>query len=109
MIDAAEAYRIGLLEYLVDDPVEEAVRYVRELANTVSPTTMADTKRMVWDHAGLDIDTSLDDVVDVVGAQFGRPDIAEGVNSFLEKRPPVFPRLGSPEAHAPHPGRLKQS
>jgi enoyl-CoA hydratase/carnithine racemase len=108
MIDAAEAYRIGLLEYLVDEPVEEAVRYVQELANTVSPTTMADTKRMVWDHAGLDIDTSLDDVVDVVGAQFGRPDIAEGVNSFLEKRPPAFPRLGSPEAHAPHPGRRKQ-
>ncbi|MFV2090732.1 MAG: enoyl-CoA hydratase-related protein [Pseudomonadales bacterium] len=107
MIDAEEAYRIGLLEFLVDDPVEEAKRYVLELANTVSPTTMADTKRMVWDHAGLDIDTSLDDAVDVVGAQFGRPDIAEGVNSFLEKRPPVFPRLGSAEAHPPHPGRRK--
>jgi enoyl-CoA hydratase/carnithine racemase len=105
MIDAEEAYRIGLLEYLVEDPVEKAERYVETLAATVSPTAMADTKRMVWDHAGLDIDTSLDDVVEVVGAQFGRPDIAEGVNSFLEKRPPSFPRLGSPAAHPMHPGR----
>ena len=107
MINAEEAYRIGLLEYLVDDPVMEAQHYVRELAANVSPTAMADTKRMVWDHAGMDIDDSLDDVVDVVGAQFGRPDIAEGVNSFLEKRPPRFPRLGSGEAHPIHPGRSR--
>jgi enoyl-CoA hydratase/carnithine racemase len=107
MIDAEEAYRIGLLEFLVDDPVTAAQDYVRQLAATVSPTSMADTKRMVWDHAGLDIDTSLDDVVEVVGAQFGRPDIAEGVNSFLEKRPPAFPRLGSPDADPPHPGRRR--
>ncbi|MCZ6710942.1 MAG: enoyl-CoA hydratase-related protein [Gammaproteobacteria bacterium] len=109
MIDADEAYRIGLLEFLADDPVAEARRYIEELAKTVSPTSMADTKRMVWDHAGLDIDTALDDVVDVVSAQFGRPDIAEGVNSFLEKRPPAFPRLGSAEAHPPHPGRRKSA
>jgi enoyl-CoA hydratase/carnithine racemase len=104
MIDVEEAYRIGLVEFLADDPVQAARDYVEELANSVSPTAMADTKRMVWDHAGLDIDTSLDDVVDVVGSQFARPDIAEGVNSFLEKRPPAFPRLGSDEAHPPHPG-----
>jgi len=105
MVDAEEAYRIGLLEYLVADPVVEAQEYIERLAATVSPTAMADTKRMVWDHAGLDIDTSLDDIVEVVGAQFGRPDIAEGVNSFLEKRPPAFPRLGSEEAHPMHPRR----
>jgi enoyl-CoA hydratase/carnithine racemase len=67
--------------------------------------TWTTPRLVVWDHAGLDIDTSLEDVVDVVGAQFGRPDVAEGVNSFLEKRPPAFPRLGSPEAHPPHAGR----
>ena len=105
MVEAEEAYRIGLLEYLTEDPVTMAVDYVRQLAATVSPTAMADTKRMVWDHAGMDIDSSLEDVVDVVGAQFGRPDIGEGVNSFLEKRPPAFPRLGSAQAHPIHPGR----
>ena len=102
MVDAEEAHRIGLLEFLVDDPLAEAKEYIRTLAGTVSPTAMADTKRMVWDHAGLDVDTSLDDMAEVVQSQFGRPDVAEGVHSFLEKRPPEFPRLGSKEAHPPH-------
>ena len=108
MVDAEEAHRLGLLEFLVDEPVAEAQDYIRALATSVSPTAMADTKRMVWEHAGLDIDTSLDDVAEVVESQFRRPDIAEGVNSFLEKRAPEFPRLGSPEAHPPHPGRQGQ-
>ncbi len=102
MVEAEEAHRIGLLEFLVEDSVAEAQDYIRNLAATVSPITMADTKRMVWEHAGLDVDTSLDDTWNVVQSQFGRPDIAEGVNSFLEKRPPKFPRLGSQEADPPN-------
>jgi enoyl-CoA hydratase/carnithine racemase len=108
MVDAEEAHRIGLVEFLVDDPVKSAQDYVRMLAETVSPTAMADTKRMVWDHCGRNIDESLDDTALVVQAQFQRPDIAEGVNSFLEKRPPRFPRLGSPEAHSPQPSPWKR-
>lgn len=93
MVDAEDAYRIGLLEYLVEDPVAAAEQYIRTLTESVSPVAMADTKRMVWDHAGRDLDDSLDDMWDVVQGQFGRPDIAEGVASFLEKRPPNFPRI----------------
>jgi enoyl-CoA hydratase/carnithine racemase len=107
MVDADEAYRLGLLEYLVKDPLAAAQQYVRTLAGTASPTTIAETKRMVWEHAGMDLDPALDDMWDVVRNQFGRPDIKEGVNSFLERRPPEFPRIGSPEA-ASHPPFDKQ-
>jgi len=62
MVDADEAYRMGLIEYLEDDPVTAAQEYIRTLAGTVSPTTLAETKRMVWDHAGRDVDESLDDM-----------------------------------------------
>jgi enoyl-CoA hydratase/carnithine racemase len=95
MVDADEAYRIGLIEYLVDGDVRAAAEtYVKELAGTVSPAALADNKRMVWDHAGMDIDSSLDDVWEVMGAGLQRPDLAEGLASFLERRPPEFPRLG---------------
>ena len=104
MVGADEAYRLGLIEYLVSDPLSEAQNYIRNLAGTVSPTTLAETKRMVWDHAGRNVDESLDDMWEVLRNQFGRADIAEGVNSFLERRPPEFPRLGSPGAAPWHPG-----
>ncbi|MGF1598977.1 MAG: enoyl-CoA hydratase-related protein [Acidimicrobiales bacterium] len=101
MVDADEAYRLGLLEYLVADPLGGAQSYVRNLATTVSPVTMADTKRMVWDHAGRNVDDSLDDMWEVVMGQFQRPDVAEGVDSFLEKRPPDFSRLGAGRGDGP--------
>ncbi len=95
MVEAEEAHRIGLLEYLVDgDPLAAAQEYVRTLAATVSPLTMADNKRMVWDHAGMHLDQSLDNMWETLRVQFGRPDVAEGASSFLERRPPEFPRLG---------------
>lgn len=107
MVDADEALRVGLVEFLQEDPLEAAQDYVRTLAATVSPVSMADTKRMVWEHAGLDVDVSLEDAADVTYSQFDRPDLGEGVQSYLEKRPPRFPRLGSPEAKPPHPGRKR--
>ena len=98
MVDAEEAHRIGLLEYLVDEnPLAAAQEYIRTLAGTVSPQTMADNKRMVWDHAGMPIDDSLDDMWEVLETQFERPDVAEGAASFIEKRPPEFPRLQPPD------------
>ncbi len=49
---------------------------------------------MVWDHAGMHLDDSLDNMWETLRVQFGRPDVAEGASSFLERRPPEFPRLG---------------
>jgi enoyl-CoA hydratase/carnithine racemase len=94
MVDAEEAFRMGLVERLVEgSAVHAAQEYVRELAATVSPSSLADTKRMVWEHAGMTIEASLDDVWEIQAASLERPDLAEGVASFVEKRPPHFPRL----------------
>lgn len=98
MVDAAEAHRLGLLEYLVDDETEGAVRaaavdYVRTLAETVSPASMADTKRMVWQHAGQELDPALDDIWEAMKVGIARPDVAEGAASFVERRDPRFPRI----------------
>jgi enoyl-CoA hydratase/carnithine racemase len=93
---ADEALRIGLVEYVVppEDLVAEASRYVATLAETVSPATLADTKRMVYAHAGLGYPEALRDVDEVQWRAVVRPDAIEGANALLERRAPRFARLG---------------
>ena len=92
-----EAYRIGLVNRVV--PAEEvlstAVDYVRDLAMSSSPTSMAVMKRQVYSelHAGLG--AAERNAMEFMRESFNRPDFAEGVKSFLERRPPDFPRLGA--------------
>jgi len=96
-IDAAEAERIGLVEYVVqpDALVAAAAAYVAELADTVSPEAIADTKRMVYAHAGLGHPEALRDVDEVQWRAVARADAREGANALLERRPPRFARLGA--------------
>jgi enoyl-CoA hydratase/carnithine racemase len=94
-IDAAEAARIGLVEHLVpDDVVGAASRYVAELAATVSPGALADTKRMVYAHFGCGLAAALADADDTAWRALDRPDAREGAAALLEKRAAKFARLG---------------
>jgi enoyl-CoA hydratase/carnithine racemase len=96
-IDAAEAARIGLIEHLVDDldVVGAASRYVAELAATVSPAALADTKRMVYEHFGQSLATALADADDTQWRALDRADAKEGAQALLEKRAPRFHRLAA--------------
>ena len=96
-IDAAEAARIGLVEYLVEpgELVAAATRYVAELAATVSPAALADTKRMVYEHFGQEYTTALPDADVTAWRAIDRPDAREGAAALLEKRAAKFPRIGS--------------
>jgi enoyl-CoA hydratase/carnithine racemase len=94
-ITGAEAAALRVVNAALprDDVLAHAQQYVRDLAAATSPTSLAIMKRQVYQqlHAGL------------LGAEreahqlmlesFGRPDFREGVNSYLERRPPAFERL----------------
>jgi len=73
-----------------------AQQYVRDLAATSSPTSMAIMKRQVYQqlHAGLL--AAEREARELMLESFGRPDFREGVASFTERRPPRFARLPSP-------------
>ena len=92
-----EAYRIGLVNRVVpaEDVLSTAVDYVRDLAMSSSPASMAVMKRQVYTelHAGLG--AAERNAIELMRESFNRPDFAEGVKSFLERRPPDFPRLGA--------------
>ena len=93
--DAAEAERIGLVnKALPHDELLPFVRsYVRELADNVSPTSMAIMKRQIWERLTAELGPSLDESIRLMTESFRRPDFPEGVNSYLEKRPPRFARI----------------
>lgn len=95
-VNGEEALRIGLANYLV--PGEELLgfcrSYVEGLARSCSPTSLAVIKRQVYEqlHSGLGAAESESQRLMI--ESFARPDFKEGVRSFIDKRPPVFRRLG---------------
>ncbi|MET0663667.1 MAG: enoyl-CoA hydratase-related protein [Ilumatobacteraceae bacterium] len=96
-IDAAEAHRVGLVQQVVppDDLLPAARRYVVDLAENVSPASLADTKRLVYEGYGVRYPDALDTIDGVQYAALDRVDAKEGAAALVEKRAPNFPRLTS--------------
>ena len=60
----------------------------------MSPASLADTKRLVYEGYGVTYPDALEEIDQVQYAALDRPDATEGAASLIEKRPPAFPRLG---------------
>ena len=93
-VDGTECERLGLVNRAVGgDVVAVARSYIEELAEKCSPTSLAVMKRQVYQglHAGLGPKER--EAQQLMVESFGRPDFGEGVQSFLQKRPPKFQRL----------------
>jgi enoyl-CoA hydratase/carnithine racemase len=83
-----------------DAVLAHAQQYVRDLAATSSPASMAIMKRQVYQqlHAGLL--AAEEEARGLMLESFARPDFREGVQSFTERRPPSFTRLPADAASA---------
>ena len=93
--DAAEADRIGLVNRVL--PHDELIPFVREyaedLAANCSPASIRVMKRQVYQDLTRELEDAHGDAVRLMVESFSRPDFKEGVQSFLEKRPPKFDRV----------------
>jgi enoyl-CoA hydratase/carnithine racemase len=91
-----EAHEIGLVDYLVDDPLAAAVDYATDLATHCSPASMEIIKGQVYAALGGGFRGAYQRSEREMYASFERPDVAEGVTSYVEKRDPAFPPLDPP-------------
>ncbi|MET0825226.1 MAG: enoyl-CoA hydratase-related protein [Acidimicrobiales bacterium] len=95
-VTGPEAVELGLANRAVpgDELLDTARAYVADLAARCSPASMATMKRQVYTHLHAGLGAAEQESRRFMLESFERPDAAEGVRSFLKKRPPRFPRLG---------------
>jgi enoyl-CoA hydratase/carnithine racemase len=91
---AEEACAAGLLNEVVprDELMPRAHAIAREIADNTAPVSVAIARRMLWDMAGPARPEDAHRRESLALSQRGRSaDAVEGVASFLEKRPALFP------------------
>ena len=93
IIGAQEALDCGLVSRVVpDDQLMDVAREMAsEIANNAAPVPLALTRRMLWQFLGMNDPEKADEINIAYFAWTGmQPDCKEGINSFLEKRPPEW-------------------
>lgn len=94
-VDGEEAYRIGLVTELL--PVGKIKQRAQALGEELASQPRSAIKSMLDVIVGCETKTlaeSLADEAKAVADNRGTPDSQEGMNAFMEKRKPVFNRLG---------------
>ena len=94
VFDAKEALDGGLVRsiHTKDTLMDEAKNIANEIIENTSPVSVSMTRQMLWKMLGADHPMEAHKVDSRAIHELGKgQDTKEGVNSFLEKRPPEFP------------------
>jgi enoyl-CoA hydratase/carnithine racemase len=106
LFSADEAFRGGLVSEVttLEDLLPRAKAIARSIADNTAPVSVAITRQMLWRLSPepspwptLKVDGALAMALGATG------DVREGVQAFLEKRPPVFPGQVSTDMPAGYP------
>lgn len=94
---AEEALELGLVNKVFpkETLLDETYAYAKDLAVNCSPKSMATMKAQVYRHLHMDENDAIREANKLMQRSFSFPDFREGVQSFVEKRPPNFEPLPS--------------
>ena len=89
---APEALQLGLVNrvFPAADFAKEVAAYAKMLANDVSPRSLKEMKREIWNAQFQSLGDAIDSANADMPASFKSDDFKEGVAHFVEKRPAKF-------------------
>ncbi|MCZ6674385.1 MAG: enoyl-CoA hydratase-related protein, partial [Verrucomicrobia bacterium] len=92
IFQAPEALKMGLVSRVLpaDTLMEQARDYAGMLVNEVSPRSLREIKREVYNALFQTLGEAIDEANEDMVKSFACEDFKEGVAHFLEKRPPKF-------------------
>jgi enoyl-CoA hydratase/carnithine racemase len=94
---ADEAAQLGLVKEVVPPELlmKRAMDYAEDIAQNCSPASMAVIKRQAYGDAVREVADASSRSETLLQESLQRPDVIEGITSFLEKRAPRFPGLSA--------------
>ena len=90
-----EAMQMGLVNRVVADTdlLTTTKAYIEDLAQHASPVSIQMMKRQVYKHLNTTLHDAMVESNRLMADSLEAPDFAEGVKSFMERRPPAFRRV----------------
>lgn len=94
---AEQAFEYGLVQEVVppSELLDRAHEYATELATYSAPRSMAIMKDQLAREPGLTLEQSAQEATALMLESFSHPELAEGLASWNERRPPEFPAKDS--------------
>lgn len=90
MIEADEAADIGLVDEVVDDALEGAYAWARDIVRGCAPQAIGDIKEQLLAAQSQTLDQAVDESLQKMAVAFARPDLAEALTARVEQRDPNF-------------------